>query len=106
MKKCIEINLTKKTIEMIENIRGNLVEFAVALLRAGCGLKFDIVNPSGKLTSVALLRAGCGLKYIYKKDCYEQPKVALLRAGCGLKFARLLVLQDKQMSPCFVQGVD
>ena len=39
MKKCIEINLTKKTIEMIENIRGNLVEFAVALLRAGRGLK-------------------------------------------------------------------
>lgn len=41
MKKCIEINLTKKTIEMIENIRGNLVEFAVALLRAGRGLKYD-----------------------------------------------------------------
>ena len=41
MKKCIEINLTKKTIEMIENIRGNLVEFAVALLRAGRGLKLQ-----------------------------------------------------------------
>ena len=44
MKKCIEINLTKKTIEMIENIRGNLVEFAVALLRAGRGLKFPTVG--------------------------------------------------------------
>lgn len=43
MKKCIEINLTKKTIEMIENIRGNLVEFAVALLRAGRGLKLNVM---------------------------------------------------------------
>ena len=41
---CIEINLTKKTIEMIENIRGNLVEFAVALLRAGRGLKLAIMQ--------------------------------------------------------------
>ena len=46
MKKCIEINLTKKTIEMIENIRGNLVEFAVALLRAGRGLKYENRNES------------------------------------------------------------
>lgn len=43
MKKCIEINLTKKTIEMIENIRGNLVEFAVVLLRAGRGLKLNVM---------------------------------------------------------------
>ena len=62
MKKCIEINLTKKTIEMIENIRGNLVEFAVALLRAGRGLKFFPEYPYQDGLHVALLRAGRGLK--------------------------------------------
>ena len=65
MKKCIEINLTKKTIEMIENIRGNLVEFAVALLRAGRGLKFTETEPICLCIMVALLRAGRGLK----SDC-------------------------------------
>ena len=64
MKKCIEINLTKKTIEMIENIRGNLVEFAVALLRAGRGLKSAAIMPRLRRVSVALLRAGRGLKLV------------------------------------------
>ena len=84
MKKCIEINLTKKTIEMIENIRGNLVEFAVALLRAGRGLKFPgksiLENPKSRPAS---RRAWIEISMESLKTAYKP--VALLRAGRGLK---------------------
>ena len=89
MKKCIEINLTKKTIEMIENIRGNLVEFAVALLRAGRGLKSFVLPHFLMIIHVALLRAGRGLKSAAIMPRLRRVSVALLRAGRGLKLVLL-----------------
>ena len=84
MKKCIEINLTKKTIEMIENIRGNLVEFAVALLRAGRGLKFGF---SATLTAYHSRPASCRawIEMEGTQEVVQDLTVALLRAGRGLK---------------------
>ena len=61
----------------------NLVKFAVALLRAGRGLKWE------------LQLAGA--------DAIE---VALLRAERGLKLYALHIGALWGMSPCFAQGVD
>ena len=82
MKKCIEINLTKKTIEMIENIRGNLVEFAVALLRAGRGLKC------------------ASQQYTYLTFCRPASRRA------WIEIREEIMKYQHIKSPCFAQGVD